>query len=324
MKYICAQPSEPYYLWQVETIINNFTKQGIDPKDIHILLGGNKSYQWDLMVKGYPDIGFYCTNCLKTIAPSPQPEVEVIELTNEEYFKECSWTIAYSPLTKSWISYYSFKPNYYVNYNDYFQTGINYSTSQNEFGLWSHLPFLSSYQVFYGKLYAFIIESAMVSKASDSVLHSVEYFADVRKYYDKHDAAEVNGISFNKAWIYNQYQNSGQLNLVNHQKNNIRQSLDYPQHNADSISILQTETNNKWSFNYFYNLIRNEKAGLPIWKYDCSQIEKEIDDRLLDYRNKFNDRMRGDYFLLRLQQDIESRYKVIFRFSLDKRDYYES
>jgi len=37
MKFICAQPAIPYYTWQVEVMINNFIKNGVNPNDIHIL-----------------------------------------------------------------------------------------------------------------------------------------------------------------------------------------------------------------------------------------------------------------------------------------------
>jgi hypothetical protein len=262
----------------------------------------------------YIDNNFYITQ---------GEELVQISLKDEEYFEDCSFTIAYSPLTEMWISYYSFKPNYYIAYDNYFQTGVNYSVDSSEEGLWSHLPFLSSYQVFYGKLYPFIIESSLPSKASDSILESVDYWLDVRKYYNKYDYTDVYGQGFNKAFIYNNYQNSGQLNLVHQNNNDLSQAINYPKHNLDSIEILQSETNGRWSFNYFYNLIKNERAGLPIWKNDCNQIDKTLDNRLLDYANRFKDRLRGDYFLVRLQQDEESRFKMIYRFQTDIRDFYE-
>lgn len=246
-----------------------------------------------------------------------------IDLTDTTYFKDCSFTIAYSPLSDMWISYYSFKPNYYIAYNNYFQTGINYSVDSSEIGLWSHLPFLSSYQVFYGKLYPWIIESPLITKFTNSVLESVEYWMDVKKYYNKYDYSDIYGVGFNKAFIYNSQQNTGQLNLVHQVDDNMQQLLTYPQFNTDSISILQSEINGKWNFNYIYNAIKNERSGAPIWLYDCNQINKELDSRLLDYRSTFKDRLRGDYFILRLQQDIESRFKMIFRFNKDQRDYYE-
>jgi hypothetical protein len=236
-----------------------------------------------------------------------------VDLTDRTIFEDCSFTVAYSPLVKSWISYYSFKPNYYIGYNNYFQTGVNYSVDATEEGLWSHFPFLSSYQVFYGTLHPFTIESVAPTKGYNSVLHSIEYWLDTRKYYNKYDFADIFGYGFNKAYIYNS----------NQKNNDLSQSLQYPIHNVNSTDILQSEINGKWTFNYLYNLVRSERSGLPIWRYDCSQIDKTIDDRLLDYRSNYKDRIRGEYFLIRLEQDAESRYKMIYRFQSDMRNYYE-
>lgn len=246
-----------------------------------------------------------------------------IELTNTEYFEDCSWTLAYSPLTKSWVSYYSFKPNYYVNYSNYFQTGVNYSTDVNEIGLWSHLSFLSSYQVFYGKLYPFTIEYVIPSKYSNSVLQSVEYMLDVRKYYDKYDYTDIYGIGFDQAVVYNNQQNSGLMKLHHQRENDARQLIDYPKHNNTSTEILQSCINNKWNFNYLYNLIKSDKSGLPIWNFDSSYVEKFLDSKLLDYRPTFKDRLRGSYFKVQLSNTLESRYKFIFQYAIDERNYYE-
>jgi hypothetical protein len=246
-----------------------------------------------------------------------------VELGDKNYFEDCSFTIAYNPILKTWISYYSFKPNYYVGYNNFFQSGINYSADKSEIGLWSHLPFLSSYQVFYGKRYPFIIEYPIQTKLTASNVSHVEYWLDVRKYYEKHNFANIYGIGFDRAYVYNDHQNSGQLNLVVQNDNDMRQSLIYPQHNATSIDILQSEIGGKYSFNYIYNLIKNEKSGLPIWLYDCAQINKQLDHRLLDYTYNLKDRLRGDYQLVRLENNQNTRFKFLFRFGVDTKNYYE-
>lgn len=41
MRYICAQPRLLYYAWQVEVMINNFIKNGINPNNIDILIAWN-------------------------------------------------------------------------------------------------------------------------------------------------------------------------------------------------------------------------------------------------------------------------------------------
>ncbi len=245
-----------------------------------------------------------------------------LDYTNVEFFEDCSWTIAYSPLTNTWISYYSFKPNYFVSYSDFFQTGVNYSNDTSEIGVWSHMSFLSSYQVFYGRLYPFTVEYAIPTKYANSVLQNISYLLDVKKYYNKYDSADVYGKGFNKAIIYNSQQNSGLLNLVHQRENDLSQMVLYPRHNATSIDILQSEMDGRWSFNYFYNLIKNERNGLPIFKYDKTNVDKQLNNKLLDFRSNHKDRLRGDYFKVILTQDLESRLKYLLRITIDDRSYY--
>lgn len=249
-------------------------------------------------------------------------EVEVF-LTDSTYFTDCSWTIAYSPQTKMWISYYSFKPSYYVGLNNYFKTGVNYSADASEIGLWSHLPFLSSYQVFYGKLYPFTVDYVVGTKFSNSLLEGVQYNMEARKYYNQWDYTDGYGIGFNKAVVYNPTQNSGELNLVFQEKNDLRQRVLYPKFNPTSTDILQTEINGTYSWNYLYNRVKKENSGMPIWKNDSAQVSKVIDDRLLEYRNMYYDRIRGEYFNVRMTNDKESRYKLLFKMSTEDRQFYE-
>jgi hypothetical protein len=266
-----------------------------------------------LAVKWEDEIGFH------TVAGGVKTP---LDYTNVEFFEDCSWTVAYSPLTNTWISYYSFKPNYFVSYSDFFQTGVNYSNDASEIGVWSHMSFLSSYQVFYGRLYPFTVEYAIPTKYANSVLQTVTYLLDVKKYYNKYDSADVYGKGFNKAIIYNSQQNSGLLNLVHQRENDLSQMVLYPRHNATSIDILQSEMDGRWSFNYFYNLIKNERNGLPVFKFDKTNIDKQLNNKLLDFRSNHKDRLRGDYFKVILTQDLESRLKYLLRITIDDRSYY--
>lgn len=43
MIYMCAQPGIKYYMWQLEVMLHNFEKVGIDMNDVHILLAENKT-----------------------------------------------------------------------------------------------------------------------------------------------------------------------------------------------------------------------------------------------------------------------------------------
>jgi len=58
--------------------------------------------------EGFEELGAdACDDCRKVTVYNKQPQFEVVSLYDKEYFDECSWTVAYSPLTKSWISYFN-------------------------------------------------------------------------------------------------------------------------------------------------------------------------------------------------------------------------
>lgn len=244
-----------------------------------------------------------------------------VDLKNESYFINASWTIAYSPITKGWISYYSFTPNYYNSLNEYFQTGVN-NLGNKSHGLWTHFPFLSSYQVFYGDLYPFIVEYVEETKATHSTIESVSYWLDTRKYTNKYNYTNIFGKSFNKAYIYNDFQNTGLLLLTPQNTNDRSQVRNFPSYDGNSTGILQSEINNKWSFNHIYNAVRNEKSNLPIWLNDEVNIRKEVNNSQLDLSARRKDRVRGEFFITRLIQDEDSRFKMLFRLQSNKVNYY--
>jgi hypothetical protein len=65
LRYVCAQPANTFYVWQVETIINNFTKNGISPSSIDILLSINDNVipeDWIKLKNYYSGVNFYFYN----------------------------------------------------------------------------------------------------------------------------------------------------------------------------------------------------------------------------------------------------------------------
>ena len=97
--------------------------------------------------------------CVRTLSATPIfSDVKIpVDVKDPTYFKDVSLTVAYSPIMQSWVSFYDFKPNYYISHNDYFQTGMSTIDTQQS-GLWSHLLTNKSYQVFYGQRYPWTIE----------------------------------------------------------------------------------------------------------------------------------------------------------------------
>ena len=49
----------------------------------------------------------------------------LIYVTDEEYFCNKSWTVSFNFNTKSWISFHTYLPNWYIGENNFFYSGIN-------------------------------------------------------------------------------------------------------------------------------------------------------------------------------------------------------
>jgi hypothetical protein len=50
---------------------------------------------------------------------------QVVYLTDLEYFCNKSWTLSFNFNTKSWVSFHSYIPNWYVGENNFFYSGLN-------------------------------------------------------------------------------------------------------------------------------------------------------------------------------------------------------
>lgn len=68
LRYVCVQPRILYYAWQVEVMINNFIKHGINPNNIDILVAWNSNDKtsnpenieaWDKLRVHYSTVRFF-------------------------------------------------------------------------------------------------------------------------------------------------------------------------------------------------------------------------------------------------------------------------
>jgi hypothetical protein len=56
-----------------------------------------------------------------------------IYLIDSDYFCNVSWTISFNFNTKSWISFHSYLPNWYLGENNFFYSGLNYCPNDFDF-----------------------------------------------------------------------------------------------------------------------------------------------------------------------------------------------
>lgn len=135
MRYICAQPANDYYTWQVEVVIQNFKNQGINPNHIDILCAienGNVPEVWRKLQQHYNTIRFFFyedTRLNKSYQPSiyfnlmKEHMKALPELKEERLFLHDSDIIFTRPPELDWVKgkiWYLSDTNSYINY-DYIQ-----------------------------------------------------------------------------------------------------------------------------------------------------------------------------------------------------------
>lgn len=228
--------------------------------------------------------------------------------------KDISWTLTYKPETGSWESYMSYTPNYYINHSNYFQSGVN--SNDDTFGLWSHLLTNRSYRVFYGQKFPYVFEYPVKNEYLSKQLESFNWNAQLRRHHNEYDFAVIEENPFTAVTIYNNYENSGKLIPI---KNNgtLAQLSKYPITNSDNTQdVLVSYDNYRYNLNYFYNRVRSNKNNQPIWLWDENQIDKEINPKAVSFFGKKTlERLKGNFFMVRLERDGNTNYDLDFRWS---------
>lgn len=233
-------------------------------------------------------------------------------------FEEVSWTVSYSLELGKWASFFDFLPNYYVNHNMFFQTGKN--TDDNEFGLWSHLLTNKSFQVFYGNAYKWEIEVPVQTNMVNKVLESFSYVLDSRQYLNEFDFIQNKEIGFENAYIYNNSNHSGSLKLK--LQKTVGELSKYPKTEGNTQTILQTQQDGVMRFNYFYNRVKREFSGVPLFKNNKNGVDKSLNNKAVSFFGKsVLERMRGDNFLVNLST-TETKHKKIFKFAITSKNLY--
>jgi len=289
-------------------------------------LGGLNAYNWEgVYNKVSPasavfNSGTFTSELDELILEAEEQQLEFeplieVDLTDEAFFEDVSWTVAYSLTSNSWISYYDFKPNYYVNHNNYFQTGINNSPVDAEFGLWSHLLTNKSFGVFYGTKYEIGFEYPTINNFASKTLESMEIWSEGLRYHNDYDFAFNRDISFNKLVVSNHRESTGELHLV--PQKTLRDHRSYPKTYGTYQEILMTNSQDRWKLNYLYNRVDSEYLNQPIWNWDTNQIKKTLNNNLVKFKGKrVLERLRGNFFLNYLGYDKDSRFEVSFKWAV--------
>lgn len=242
---------------------------------------------------------------------------QIIDLNDSNYFCNKSWTISFSFLTNTWISFHSYQPNFYVEHENYFQSGNNNSTSS----IWDHNMTYSLFNNFYGVSYPYILEYPFVYKLQDEILQSVKEYCTVLKYNDFNLFTELKeNIYFNKSIIFNGQACTGLLNLVAKNNRDLHQYRSYPIYNTTSKDILFTKSDHFYIYDQFWDVVKD--ADINIWNNVCGTQtgNKKLNISNLDYTNKAFRKypLRAKESKIRHILDNRNDIKIISQFILQE------
>lgn len=186
-----------------------------------------------------------------------------ITLGDPTYFCDVSFSLSYSFLSKSWVSFHTYLPNYYIGGLNKFYSGSN--TLGNG---WIHNTTDGTYNTYFGTIAPYVIEYPFAYKFQDEILQSIKDYSKVNRMTNASTFVQTNNAFFNKAIVYNDEQCSGVLNLVAKPANNLSAYLQYPKYNTDSRDILFVKSGNFYNYNGFWDIVKDYNE--PIWLPDCT------------------------------------------------------
>jgi hypothetical protein len=140
LRYICVQPRILYYAWQVEVMINNFIKNGINPNNIDILVAWNPNDKtsepenieaWDKLASHYSSVRFFFyqdtreqpIHYISSVRPNilkqhfkAHPELE----SEAVFYHDCDIVFTRKPDFNAFLNdniWYLSNTNSYINYD---------------------------------------------------------------------------------------------------------------------------------------------------------------------------------------------------------------
>jgi hypothetical protein len=241
-----------------------------------------------------------------------------IQLTDERYFEDASWTISYDPKSKTWISFHDWIPTFLIPGKQHFM-----SVKGNS--VWKHNVTCTSYCNFYGVDYPFEIEFVSTTGQTVNTMRSIEYLLEA--YYHSNDCRDKFHIldeNFDQAIIHNSEQISGLLNLKIKTKNNPLALLQYPKINFDSIDIQFSKEENKYRFNQFWDITSNRgeyvNVSNPLFNIEPNGYKFSINSLAVNYTKDplQHKKFRHVVNKVFLRKTISNNVKLLFKISNQK------
>lgn len=231
-------------------------------------------------------------------------DLEIMNVEDKTIFKDLSWTISYSFLQDSWVSWHSYLPNFYYNDSNNFYSSINTIPKT-----YRHDKY--NFQTYYGVKKPYIIEyvlnkDSQITKTLDDVsyLSKVEELDIDRNYWIDKDYE-----TFDNILVYNSYQSSGIKDIVSQRNSD-------PFITINSSDVIASKNEKTWKLNNLRDITIDRNKPLFTSRWSDIQTDYYIDkvpNQLVLDENKdaFElERFRDKYHIVRLYSNNSNNYKI--------------
>lgn len=243
---------------------------------------------------------------------------EEILLTDSRYFCNKSFTVSYNFFKKDWVGFHSFTPNYYIDGITTFLTGLNTNEYKYKSSVWIHNISNKSYQVYYGKLFPFIVETISKYSAKFEKLNNILFKADKIRIHNEFDKFYlVNETPFNKAIVYNENSNTGVLNLHDYIANDLQNKVEFPKVYLTHTDVLINSKKGMYMFNELKNNLNSNTNNIPHFINSCNGANSVINLAAFNNLGRgINKHIEGNQFKVRLINDKDSNYKITHKLTM--------
>ena len=238
----------------------------------------------------------------------------VVTLNNKEFFKECSFTISYSPALKAFISFHDYKPNAYITGENNFMSIINID---NKSQIWKHNERNDNFCKFYNVNYPHSFIVPINNNQNVQVLNSLEYISDAYKYIDNFNKEYVPKETYNKAFVLNNEQFTGMLNLKIKNKNKLSEMINYNKaklNQNNELDIYIDKVEEKFRINTLRDVSKYRDTNINFLLYNPDGYTFIINKDNIDYEisNIEKRKIRNNTSKLYLERTISENNKLIF------------
>lgn len=242
-----------------------------------------------------------------------------IQLTNDTYFIDASWTLSYSPPNKSFSSFHDWHPDWIIQQENHFC-----SVKDNK--LWKHNERCDLYCNFYDKDYPYELEQTLSTGQQPHIVKSFEWHNEVYINKDNcRDRVHSHHETFNQAIIYNTEQSSGLLNLE--YKNGRKPSeleYTYPKKEVDgSLTIVYDKTEQHHRINQFNDLTKDRQSNTEMWITHPNGYTQIINPNYINLDKPTKERKVFRHYIntIRFIRKISGPYNFVNKFNNFKINY---